>query len=84
MMEPQMDTDEHRLNEVTERIIKCVYIVANTLGNGFLEKVYENALAYELKKDRVLVEQQKRIQVRYDGIVVGDTWQIYWCKMQYW
>jgi GxxExxY protein len=50
MMEPQMDTDEHRLNEVTERIIKCVYIVANTLGSGFLEKVYENALAHELKK----------------------------------
>jgi GxxExxY protein len=76
-MGPQMDTDEHRLNEITHRIIKCVYIVAHTLGNGFLEKVYENALAYELKKDRVLVEQQKRIQVRYDRIVVGDTWQIY-------
>jgi len=71
-MEPQMDTDEHRLNEVTERIIKCVYIVANTLGSGFLEKVYENALAHELKKSGFLVEQQKRIQVRYDGVVVGD------------
>jgi GxxExxY protein len=71
-MEPQMDTDEHRLNEITERIIKCVYIVANTLGSGFLEKVYENALAHELKKSGFLVEQQKRIQVRYDGIVVGD------------
>jgi GxxExxY protein len=67
-----MDTDEHRLNEVTERIIKCVYIVANTLGSGFLEKVYENALAHELKKSGFLVEQQKMIQVRYDGIVVGD------------
>jgi GxxExxY protein len=67
-----MDTDEHRLNEVTERIIKCVYIVANTLGSGFLEKVYENALAHELKKSGFLVEQQKRIQVRYDGVVVGD------------
>jgi GxxExxY protein len=72
MMEPQMDTDEHRLDEITERIIKCVYIVANTLGNGFLEKVYENALAHELKKSGFLVEQQKRIQVSYDGIVVGD------------
>jgi GxxExxY protein len=72
MMEPQMDTDEHRLNEVTERIIKCVYTVANTLGSGFLEKVYENALAHELKKSGFLVEQQKMIQVRYDGIVVGD------------
>jgi GxxExxY protein len=67
-----MDTDEHRLNEITERIIQCVYIVAHTLGSGFLEKVYENALAHELKKSGFLVEQQKMIQVRYDGVVVGD------------
>jgi GxxExxY protein len=71
-MEPQMNTDEHRLNETTERIITCVYVVANTLGNGFLEKVYENALAHELRKLGFLVEQQKGIKVRYDGIVVGD------------
>jgi GxxExxY protein len=71
-MEPQMNTDEHRLNEITERIIGCVYVVANTLGNGFLEKVYENALARELRKSGFLVEQQKGIKVRYDGVVVGD------------
>ena len=67
-----MNTDEHRLNEITERIIKCVYVVANTLGSGFLEKVYENALAHELRKSGVLVEQQKGIKVLYDGVVVGD------------
>ncbi|MGH8067143.1 MAG: GxxExxY protein [Candidatus Entotheonellia bacterium] len=67
-----MDTDEHRLNEITEKIIRCVYVVANTLGNGFLEKVYENALAHELRKSGFLVEQQKGIKVRYDGVVVGD------------
>lgn len=72
MMEPQTNTDEHRLNEITEIIIKCVYRVANTLGNGFLEKVYENALAHDLRKTGFLVEQQKGIQVRYDGVVVGD------------
>jgi GxxExxY protein len=71
-MEPQMDANEHRLNEVTERIIRCVYVVANTLGNGFLEKVYENALAHELRKAGFVVEQQKGIKVRYDGVVVGD------------
>jgi len=71
-MEPQMNTDEHRLNEITEIIIKYVYRVANTLGNGFLEKVYENALAHDLRKTGFLVEQQKGIQVRYDGVVVGD------------
>jgi GxxExxY protein len=54
-----MNTDEHRLNEITERILRCVYRVANTLGSGFLEKVYENALAHELTKSGFLVEQQK-------------------------
>jgi GxxExxY protein len=67
-----MNTDEHRLNEITERIIGCVYVVANTLGNGFLEKVYEKALAHELRKSRVFVEQQKGIKVLYDGVVVGN------------
>ena len=66
-----MDMDEHRFNEITEKIIRCVYAVANTLGNGFLEKVYENALAHELRKSGFFVEQQKEIKVRYDGIVVS-------------
>ena len=43
-----MDIEE--LNGVTEKIIGCAYKVANTLGSGFLEKVYENALAHEIKK----------------------------------
>jgi GxxExxY protein len=71
-MKPQMNTDERRLNEITEKIIGCVYIVGNTLGNGFLERVYENALAHELRKSGLQVEQQKGIKVLYDGIVVGD------------
>jgi GxxExxY protein len=71
-MKPQMNTDEHRLNAITERIIGCAYAVANTLGPGFLEKVYENALAYELRQAGLNVEQQKPIPVKYKGIVVGD------------
>jgi GxxExxY protein len=71
-MEPQMDADERRLNDITERVIGCAYVVGNTLGHGFLEKVYENALAYELRKTGLMVEQQRSIKVRYDGIVVGD------------
>ena len=67
-----MNTDEYRLNEITDIIIKCVYRVANPLGNIFLEKVYKNALAHDLRKTGFLVEQQKGIQVRYDGVVVGD------------
>lgn len=39
---------------------------------GFLEKVYENSLALELKKAGLVIEQQKPIQVRYEGTLVGE------------
>jgi hypothetical protein len=45
-MDTELRTDVNRLeiNEITRRIIGCVYAVANKLGHSFLEKVYENAL----------------------------------------
>lgn len=46
--------------------------VSNALGAGFLEKIYENALVMELRKSEIRFEQQKKIQVKYDGVVVGD------------
>jgi len=46
--------------------------VANTLGHGFLEKVYENALAYEVGKSGRSYIQQKPIPVRYQEVIVGD------------
>ena len=46
--------------------------VSNTLGVGFKEKVYENALAIELKNAGLTVEQQQPISVTYAGVVVGD------------
>ncbi len=60
------------LNQITERIIGCAFAVGNTLGSGFLEKVYENALVHELRKSGLSVQAQYPIQVMYDGIVVGD------------
>lgn len=57
---------------LTERIIGCAYQVANTLGPGFLEKVYENALAHELRKAGLSVTQQQGIEVCYDGVLVGE------------
>ena len=45
--------------------------MGNTLGVGFLEKVYENALVHELRKQGLKVEQQLPIEVWYDGVVVG-------------
>jgi GxxExxY protein len=69
-----MNADERRLelNRVTEKIIGCAFKVGNTLGVGFLEAVYENALVHELRKTGLLVEQQKMLEVWYDGIVVGN------------
>jgi|ERR1700730_1138029 len=58
--------------EVTERIIGCAMKVSNTLGVGFLEKVYENALMVELARAGLAVEQQKPIKVSYEGVLVGD------------
>ena len=52
-----MDTDECRLNEITEMVIGCAYVVANTPGHRFLEKVYENALAYELRNTGMAIDQ---------------------------
>ena len=60
------------VNEVTEKIIGCVYRVSNTLGGGFLEKVYENASVIEVGKTGLDVRQQYPIEVKYDGVVVGE------------
>ena len=59
------------LNPITEKIIGCAFKVGSTLGVGFLEKVYENALVHELSKIGLKVEQQKPITVYYDGVEVG-------------
>src|SRR5690606_25812605 len=63
---------EYKYRELTEKIIKAYYQVFNTLGFGFLEKVYENAMFIELLKMGLVVERQKRIQVFYEGEIVGD------------
>lgn len=58
--------------ELTGKIIKAFYTVYNTLGHGFLEKVYENALLIELHKNGLQAEQQKKIEVFYENQKVGD------------
>ena len=67
-----MHTDEHRSKELIEQIIGCAFTVSNTLGTGFLEKIYENALAIELRQAGLTVEQQFPIQVLYSGQPVGS------------
>jgi GxxExxY protein len=67
-----MNADALVLNPLSKRVIGCALTVSNGLGSGFLEKVYENALAHELRKAAVAVEQQRGITVTYDGITVGE------------
>jgi GxxExxY protein len=67
-----MHADEAGVNRLSERVIGCVFQVIDTLGTGFLEKVYENALAHELRKAGLAVAQQHGITVEHGGNVVGE------------
>jgi len=57
--------EQQRLNQISETVIGLSYKVANALGRGFVECVYENALAHELTKERLGVRQQDRLIVKY-------------------
>ena len=67
----QKDFSAEEINKITEKIIGCAYKVSNTLGCGFLEKVYENSLAYEVQKSGLSVKQQEQIKVYYEKTEVG-------------
>ena len=70
----QMNADfqDFKHKELTERIIKIFYRVYSKLGYGFLEKVYENALMLELKKEGIPAVAQSPIKVLYEGEVLGE------------
>jgi GxxExxY protein len=67
-----MSTDNYKHSDLTEKIIKAYYRVYNTLGFGFLEKVYENAMYTELSSMGLIVEKQKPIRVKYMDKEVGE------------
>ena len=68
-----MNTDRALIGEtgLTEAVIGAAFAVSNTLGCGFLEKVYENALAIELRSRGYEVQQQAPLEVRYKEEIVG-------------
>jgi GxxExxY protein len=68
-----MNTDVGLVGEkdISRSVIGAALRVSNSLGVGFLEKVYENALAIELRFSGHEVEQQRAIDVRYRGEIVG-------------
>lgn len=58
--------------ELTSAILNVFYKkVYHKLGYGFLENVYENAMAFELQRHGLLVERQYKVNVYYEGMVVG-------------
>ncbi len=68
-----MNTDEHRCpDSLTESVLGAIFEVSNTLGCGFLEKVYERALVKELALRGIQATPQVSFSVMYKGQLVGD------------
>ena len=69
-----MDTDKHGLmnEDETRRIIGCAMEVLNGLGQGLLEKPYENALVVEFGLRGIPFKQQPRFDVIYKSVKVGE------------
>ena len=58
--------------ELSDRIIGIAIEVHKTLGNGYLEKVYENALMLEFYQNRISADQQVALPVKYKNKIIGD------------
>jgi GxxExxY protein len=68
-----MNTDDREeLNQLSSKVIGAAQRVSSILGCGFLEKVYENALAIELRNGGIPAVQQGGIAVRYAKEIVGE------------
>jgi GxxExxY protein len=70
----QVNTDfqDSKYKPLTEKIIKIFYKVYNNLGYGFLEKVYENAMMLDFKKENIPAVSQYAIKVFYEDEIVGE------------
>jgi len=60
------------LNSLTEAVIGAAFEVSNTLGAGFLEKLYERALVSELTLRGIAVVTQAIYPVAYKGQIIGE------------
>src|SRR5208282_3217832 len=71
-MESAATTAIYPEQELTQKILEGAFAVHNTLGCGFLEKVYSNALSLELRNMGLHCEQEGPFKVKYRGVVIGD------------
>jgi GxxExxY protein len=60
------------IEDITYKIRGAIFEVNNELGGGFLEKVYENALVLELKRQGLSVQSQLPMEVLFKGELVGE------------
>ena len=67
-----MKTNNYLHSDLSGKVLQAFYKVYNTLGFGFLEKVYENAMKVELNKMGINCQQQYPIDVFYEGKKVGS------------
>ena len=66
------DYQDFKHKELTEKIIKIFYRVYNKLGYGFLEKIYENSMMIEFRREGISAVPQSPIKVFYEGEVIGE------------
>jgi GxxExxY protein len=67
-----MNTDEHRFDLLTERVLGAIFEVSNTLGAGFLEKIYERALLTEFGLRGIRATSQDSFAISFKGELVGE------------
>jgi GxxExxY protein len=67
-----MNTDEHGCDALTEQVLGAVFEISNTLGAGFLEKVYQRALIHEFRLRGIRAAAQVPFPVIYKGRNVGE------------
>jgi GxxExxY protein len=67
-----MNADNADLNSLSERVLGAVFEVSNTLGAGFLEKVYQRALLRELSLRGIRATAEASFAITYKGHSVGE------------
>ena len=67
-----MRNEDYKYSDITSKVIKAFFKVYNSLGFGFLERVYENAMFIELNNMGLNVEKQKRLVVYYENQQIGN------------
>ncbi|MFY7757048.1 MAG: GxxExxY protein [Flavobacterium stagni] len=63
-------------NEISRMVLQCAYKVHTKLGSGLLEKVYRECLAYELRKEGMIVEQEKPFPVYYEEVKMDCGYRV--------